>query len=197
MKYAILATCGALAVATTLTVSAQTPTSTPRPPSPTPAPSTPTMSKSGPDDKTITVTGCLKNWDNSMGTAPAGTGATTYVLTNVESDDTMAKPKPEGTAAMAQSTVATQYVLTAASSVNLTAHLNHKVRVSGTTSKMAGHSAVGATAPSDTRKPGESDKGKPGDPSRPVMDRAGDKAQAKLNVTSVTMVSATCPAQSQ
>ena len=196
MKHVILATCGALAVAGALTVSAQTPTSTPRPPSPTPAPSTPTMSNSA-DDKPITVSGCLKTWDNSMGTAPAGSGATTYVLTNVESDDTMAKGKPESTAAKPESTTATrpttaasQYIVTAASSVNLAAHLNHKVRVSGTTSKMTDPSGAGTTPPS-------AEPQKPGDPARPATDRAGDKGPAKLNVTSLTMVSATCPAQSQ
>ena len=183
MKHGILAACGVLAVAGTVTVSAQTPTSPPRP-----APSTPTMSKPDAGDKTITVTGCLKSWDSSMGTPPAGTGGTAYVLTNVETDSTMAK-KPESATARTDAT-ASQYIVTAASSVNLAAHLNHKVRLSGTTSKMADHSGAATTPRSEPAKPGE--------PASPAMDRtSADKAHPKLNVTSVTMISATCPAQSQ
>lgn len=194
MKQTILATCGALAVAGTMTLSAQTPTPAPRPPSPTPAPSTPTMSNTRSDEKTVTVTGCLKNWDSSMGKAPTAAATTAgahFVLTNVEAEGAKAGAH-EGATGKSGATVESQYALTADSSVNLAAHVNHKISVTGkTTAKMADHAAAGTTRPMDPAA-------KPGDPPRTGMDKTHMNAMLKtLNVTSVTMISATCPAQSR
>jgi hypothetical protein len=62
MNGAISLACGAIAVAGTLTLSAQTPPT--RPQTPTTTPSTPQRSDDKRDDnKTVTVTGCLKTWD--------------------------------------------------------------------------------------------------------------------------------------
>jgi hypothetical protein len=194
MKHTILAACGALAVAGTMTLSAQTPTPAPRPPSPTPAPSTPTMSNPRSDEKTVTVTGCLKTWDSSMGQAPAAATATAgakYVLTNVEAEGASPGATREGATETSGSSVESQYALTADASVKLAAHLNHKVRVTGKASRMTDHSATGASRPMDPAA-------KPGDPPRTGMDKAHKNAMwSTLNVTSLTMISATCPAQSR
>ena len=72
------------------------------------------------------------------------------------------------------------------SAVNLAAHLNHKVRVTGKVAPMMEHSAAPATRPSDPAKPTETP--------HTGMDRTGmDKAFSTLTVSSLTMVSATCP----
>jgi hypothetical protein len=200
MKHAIIAACGALTVAGTLTLAAQTPPQAPRP-----APSTPTRT----DDKTMTVVGCLKAWDATAG-APATGAATTpgttagappsrFVLTNVEPDAKDAKattPSAPGTTTGAAAMSTKQYVLTADTGVNLAAHLNHKVRITGKASTMAEHSAAGATAttprPSDPSRPGEMPAPAPADPGRtaPAHDMA--KAFTTVSVSSVTMISATC-----
>ena len=85
MTHSMIAACGVL-VAGTLTLSAQ---------APTPAPQTPRPSQTTPartDDKTMTVTGCLKPADASQ-TAPAPSAspsttapASRFLLTNVEPD---------------------------------------------------------------------------------------------------------------
>lgn len=183
MKHVIFATCGALAVAGTMTFAAQEPM---RPPAPTPSPSTPART----DDRTITVTGCLKTWDEKGGMVPTGDAAgARYVLTNVEGDKGMtdratpdvAAPAPSGAPAMAAPP--TQYVLTPESSVNLAPHVNHKVTVTGKTS----------TATDDHAAP----TSRPGDP-EPAQPHAGMRAMSgtftNLTVSSLTMVSTTCPA---
>jgi len=198
MKHSLYAAFGAIAVAGTLTLSAQTPTpSAPRPQTPTPSPSTPSRT----DDKTITLTGCLKAQDASMDASrPAGapsSGAATaakFVLTNVEGTS-MGTTKPEAapgsTMPSATSNAgAKQYALTADAGVNLAAHVNHQVRVTGKISGMDDHSmahADPAAKPGDPAKPS-----RPAEPS-PSGDRMGmDKPSATLAVSAVTMISNSC-----
>lgn len=219
MRHAIFAACGAFTLAGTMTLVAQTPPQAPRPSSPTPTPT-----RTDTDDRTITVTGCLKAWDSTM-TGPA-TGAATpgaangsgsaamagkFVLTNVQGN---AARMPGDTAAKPDSTTATgaahtgdaksddtkQYVLTADSGVNLKAHVNHQVRVTGKTTAMADHSAMGATRQDEATRQGEATR--PGETTEPRTtqdhgrtttdrDHMG-KAWPTITVSSVTMISATC-----
>jgi hypothetical protein len=185
MKHAIFATCGALVVAGGLTMSAQTP----RPPTPTPSQSTPARTDDN-KDKTVTVAGCLKAWDATTGGAAAAPPAATatspvakFVLTNVEEDSASARSE----AKPSTGTMNKQYVLVADSAVNLSAHLNHKVRVTGKVTSTTEHSAAPTTTrPSDPAKPTET----PGT----GTDRTGmDKSWSTLTVSSLSMVSATCP----
>ena len=133
MKHSLFAAFGAVAVAGTLTLSAQTPTpSAPRPQTSTPTPSTSTRA----DDKTITLTGCLKAQDASMDASrPTSTpssgpaAAAKYVLTNIEGNPST---KPDATTPGSTTPSATsnasgkQYALTADAGVNLAAHVNHQ-----------------------------------------------------------------------
>jgi hypothetical protein len=141
------------------------------------------------EEKTLTVTGCLKTWDAAMSpTGAASSGASTpsastpvatrFVLTNVESDMT------SGSAAGSAVAVASQYAVTADASVNLSTHVNHKVRITGKATPPAP-----ATAPSSSTATGT----RPTDPER-TGDRmaAMPKPMATLAATSLTMVSASC-----
>lgn len=180
MKHAILATCGALTLAGTIAVSAQTPV---RPPAPQPSPTTPSRT----DDRSITVTGCLKTWDEKGGMVPTGGAAgTRYVLTNLEGDKAAA-----GMTSGPSTLLPQQYVLMPDSTVNLTPHVNHKVTLTGKTSTaMPEHAEPGM-------RPAEAGA-RPADPAQPGTPHAGmgamDKAFATLSVSSLTMVAATCPA---
>ena len=204
MKHAIFAAVGALTVAGTVTLAAQTPQTPQRPQTPTPSPTTPART----DDKTITATGCLKAWDASMdagrpgsttapgSTTPSTAAAQRFVLSDVEPDTkgTMGST-PGSTGSTAGSTASQpgakatgkQYVLVA-DGVNLTPHLNHKVRVTGKVTEMADHSASGhTTTPAPTPDPS-----RPGETPRTGDRMAMDKAWSTIAVSSVTMVSATC-----
>jgi hypothetical protein len=203
MKHSLFAAIGAVAVAGTLTLSAQTPTPpTSRPQTPAPSPSTPSRT----DDKTMTLTGCLKAQDASMDagrptSAPSSGAAAAgkFVLTTVEGNSMgTSKPdatKPGSTMPGASSAGGKQYALTAGAGVNLAAHVNHQVRVTGTLSD-ADHTGAMAhgdaaakpdpTKPSSTARPGEAS---------PSGDRMSmDKAWPMLAVTSVTMISSSCTA---
>ena len=88
-----------------------------------------------------------------------------------------------------------QYVLTADAGVNLAAHLNHQVRITGKSSTMAEHSAAGATTtprPSDPSRPGEMPTPAPADPGRTAPAHGMAKAFTTVAVSSVTMISASC-----
>lgn len=205
MQHSIFAAFGAVAVAGTLTLSAQTPTpSAPRPQ--TPSPSTATRT----DDKTMSLTGCLKAQDASMDAGrPAGATSGTaaggkFVLTNIQGDSKDAtkpsSPAPGATSPGATSNAGKQYLLTADAGVNLAAHLNHQVRVTGKLSAMDDHSR-GTMSPADPAKP--SDPMKPGSTARPgetphTGDRMGaDKSWSTLAVSSVTMISNSCTGATQ
>lgn len=204
MKQSLFAAFGAVAVAGTLTLAAQTPTpSAPSPQTPTPSPST----SSRTDDKTMTLTGCLKPHDTAMGagrpTSPpsAGTAADgTFVLTNVQGDS-MGTSKPDTTTTGSTMPSASskssdkQYTLIGDAGVNLAAHVNHQVRVTGRLSEMGTrsmpHSNPAATA-GESSKPGST--GRPGESSQSGDRMDMDKAGATLAVSSVTMISNSCTA---
>jgi hypothetical protein len=125
-------------------------------------------------DASVTATGCLKSWDGKSNPATATAGSQ-FVLTNVEPSNTQA---PSSDRAADRSQSGKVFVLSAGnSSVNLTPHLNHKVTVTGT--KMAGHKGASEAAPGQERA------------DQPKAHAAG--AMPAISVTSLTMVSATCP----
>ena len=125
----------------------------------------------------MTVAGCLKAWD-------ATTPVAKYVLTNVEEDRPLfprrPSPRPVRSSAMSK-----QYVLVADSSVNLSPHVNHKVRVTG---KITRRWSI-----PPRRRPVRRSRHADQTP-RTSTDRTGmDKMWSTLTVSSLTMVSATCP----
>jgi hypothetical protein len=184
------------------TASAQTPQTTPSQPT-SPATSQKPMDAGGP----VTVTGCLAAWDGkSMSSSGPGTdvgvtgsssapasGATgagaSYVLTSVQQGT---GPAPT-TSSASSAGVAGKYLLKADSTVDLSAHLNHKVTVTGTLDKMSADrgSGVSAGVPGSTDPP-RTDKPATASGSAHAHDMGSMKPQT-LKVTSVTMVSATCP----
>lgn len=216
MKYSFLAACGAVALASTVTLSAQTPAQPPTTRPQTPAPTQPATRT---DQGSVTVTGCLKS-DNAMGGGatdpmakpgdpmakpgdPMGKpGApmtnNRWVLTNVQADKAMGQtpsPSPGATTSPAHPQ-ASQYVVTAGTGVNLSAHVNHQVRITGT---VAGGMDHGSMTPAN--KAGDKPMARPGDakPGMPAdhMNMGSDNKSATLTATSVTMISATCTTTAQ
>ena len=200
MKYAFLAACGAVTLASAMTLSAQTPA---QPPTTRPQSPAPTQPATRTDQSSVTVTGCLKPWDNAMGggvsdpmakpgdtmAKPGAPMATTrWVLTNVQGDHATGQSPSAGGSASPAHPQAAQYVVTAGTGVNLSAHANHQVRITGT---VAGGMDHGNMAPAG--KAGDKPMARPGD-AKPGMaaDHMGDKKSATLTATSVTMISATC-----
>lgn len=203
MKHSFVAACGAVTLASTMILSAQTPAT----PTTSPAPPAPTQLSTLADHGAITVAGCLKAWDSTMGKAPAdpmakpgdptpttGTlpfATTRYVLTDIDAVAPLGifSPATESTpttsAGAPAHPKASQYIVTAAVGLNLAAHLNHTVRVTGSLdapSPMA-HAAGGTPMP------------RPGEPT-PSTGMAGDKQWSTLAATSVSMISNTCTPKS-
>jgi hypothetical protein len=197
MKYTSLAACGALTLAATLTASAQAPVQPPTTRPQPPAPTQPAATVTHP----ITVTGCLTPWDNAIGKAPVDPAVTPgstpmagtrYVLM-VEAEKPAAPAgtppaatppatPPAATAPPAHPQIS-KFVVSAAPGVDLAAHVNHKVRVTGTVET----AKEPPTTPAAT--------GRPGDPA-PAAKVASEQDWAPLTATAVTMVSATCAAKS-
>jgi hypothetical protein len=209
MNHSLFAAFGALVVAGSLTLSAQTPTTpAPRPQTPTtPSPSTPART----DDKTMTVTGCLKAGDAATADGPTSRGTAsgaTFKLTNVVEDATSTNRPSASTpgaatpGAMSTSSAGKQYMLTADSGVNLSAHVNHQVRVTGKMSETADHSrettstpAAPGARPTDPAEPGSTVR--PGETPTTRDHMTMDKASSTIAVSSVTMISSSCPGATQ
>lgn len=209
MKYSFFAACGAVTLASAMTLTAQTPA-----PPPTPRPQAPAMQPTTrPDPNSVTVTGCLKPWDNTMGAAQGSTGqpgdpmakpgdpmnkpgatpmpGTRYVLSNVQSDKS-ASTATAGTQSPAHPRGA-EFIVVAGAGVNLAAHVNHQVRVMGAVDRAMTHDSTGQTdRPADkpAARPGEAAPATPAAGAHAGM--SGDKKWATLTATSVTMISATC-----
>jgi len=130
----------------------------------TPPPAT-SGASSNPSPQTITVTGCVT--PDTMGTQ--STDSPRFVLSSIEPQGTAATPS----ASAARSTV-TGYTLKPAADVNLSAHLNHKVQITGTVDTATSSSAT-STPPSSSSA------------------SSTQSAMPSLRVTAVKMVSATCP----
>lgn len=178
MKTRIAAICGAVAI-TGLTLTAQTPPPSPTQPITRPQPTTrpdtpaqPGLRKAG---ETMTVTGCLKTWDEAKAAGRSG-----------------AAPGAETSAAQ-KSVAATKYVLTTdkasfalkaeGTTVDFSKHVNHKVELTGTTDASAHQSP-------EARSSGTAGSTGTGTPGR--GESAMGMAMPTLNVTALKMVSATC-----
>ena len=211
MKYAFFGACGAVALVSTMTLSAQTPAQRPATRPQPPAPTQPSTNAA--DQSPITVTGCLKPWDSTMGTSPAdpmakpgatSMAATRYVLRNVFYDKATEGPPQSatptaGTPPPAQPQ-ASQYIVVAGSGVNLTAHINHQVRLVGSVDLGMAHGSLAPTdKPADT--PSEQPMARPGAAPAPTPGMAtstpGHQQRATLTAVSVTMISATCTSTAQ
>jgi len=115
--------------------------------------------------QTITVTGCIT--PDTMATS--STDSPRFVLSSIEPQGGAGNPSASP-AAQTRSTV-TGYSLKPAADVNLSAHLNHKVQITGTLDTATTSSPTSAQ------------------PSSPNT----SSAMPALRVTSVKMVSSTCP----
>ena len=175
MTRQVLATCGAMAIAG-LAVSAQSPQpSTAQPPSTQPAAS----ARASDSDKLLTVTGCVARAGSTSPTSSAGAAGSTdgFILTNAQlgskaksSPDSPAATTPPAASTGPRSTASSYTLKAQGAGVDLSAHLNHKVTVTGTLDSMASSSA--------------------GTPS--ATDARPAAAMPTLNVTSLTMVSSSC-----
>lgn len=132
------AACGVFAIVTGV-MSAQTPTQTKPTMTPPDRPETP---------QTMTLTGCLKPWDATTMGAASGVGETgtsrpdsspQFVLTNaayaaapVVGATTPGTSMPSTTGTPAMGAHSTYLLKAQSASVNLAAHVNHKVEVTGT-----------------------------------------------------------------
>jgi hypothetical protein len=206
MNNAIFAACGALALASTMTLSAQTPTPTPAPPA-WPQVTAPAEPGQKPAMGVMTMTGCLKAADATMATTPADAR---YVLANAAMDRPLFGAPPAaapGTATPPAHPMAMQYTVVAGTGVDLTAHVNHQVRLTGTVA--GAHAGMPGMMPGDKpmttpaagkpmAKPAEMPAARPGDAPRPSpvgMDHMGaDKGWSTFTASSITMISATCSA---
>ena len=147
--------CAAVVLATTVTVLAQDPAS-PQ-----------SSSKQGTSAKTVTVAGCVQRAQEratgTTGTTPSGT-ETKFVLTNA-SIKTDEPAGAAGTTPPATTAISNEYRLDA-DEAKLTAHVGHKVEITGT---------VEQPSPTEQKPP------------------ASAANAPKLKVDSVKMVALTCP----
>ena len=176
MTRQVLATCGAMAIAG-LTVTAQSPQpSTAQPPSTQPA----AAARASDSDKLLTITGCVARAGSTSPTASAGAASSGgFILTNAQAGSkAMSSPEspsattPPGASTAPKSTASSYTLKAQGMGVDLSAHVNHKVTVTGTLD-----SSSAATSPSSSPSATEA---------RPAA------AMPTLNVTSVTMVSSSC-----
>lgn len=184
-RYALGAACGAITLASTITLSAQTPAQ----PAPLARPQAPESTEPASVTKdAVTVTGCLRPADAAGGTVPVDAtatpgGAMRYILKDAVAD------QPMGAQAGTRSPVhasASFVVVASTPDLNLGAHLNHMVRVTGT---VKSDMAAGHMSEMPTTRAGEAPSvaGKPMD-----MAKADKKKSMTLMATAVTMISATC-----
>lgn len=189
MRNAMFATCSALALASAVTLSAQTP-SLPRPGAPQPSATTPART----DDRSITVTGCLKAWEpkteetpgapNRANTAVAA-GTDKFLLANVEGEG-------NGTPGATTTPGLKQYMVMGDSGVNLAPHLNHKVRITG---KVEAKPPVPPVpAPTTAEAQAQKETATPG--TAPAHPKDED-AISSLTASAITMVAETCSATSR
>jgi hypothetical protein len=164
----LAAACGTAAV-----LSAQTPPqpqTPPRPQTPTTQPAPTPKPDAQPAAGTVTISGCLKAEKDVAGLKPnvaerTGMGED-YILTNVRIAPAASS---SGSAPAAAASKAVMYKIEGLNDDELKKHLNHQVELTGRIAESAGATAPGSGAPSATLK--------------------------EFQATSLKMVSATCPAQ--
>jgi hypothetical protein len=167
----------AAACSTAAVLSAQTPPqpqTPPRPQTPTTQPAPTPKPDAQPAAGTVTISGCLKAEKDVAGLKPnvaerAGMGED-YILTNVK----MA-PGASGSSPAAAASKAVMYKIEGLSDDELKKHLNHQVELTGRIS--------------------DSGSAKPGGTAAPGGGGAPSETLKEFQATSLKMVSATCPAQ--
>jgi hypothetical protein len=166
MKNVIGVCCGLLA--STAVLAAQTP-STPTQTPPTTSSQSSSMQSSG---KTVTLTGCVtpdltSSPSASSSSSTSASSSRRFMLSNID---------PQSGA---MSSSATSYLLSPSADVNLSEHLNHKVQITGTIDNASTSSSTSSqsTSPSTSSSTQSSTA----------------SAAPTFRVTSVKMVSATCP----
>lgn len=142
-----------------------------------PAPPAATQPVPAADPKEVHVTGCLKAWEGVMaGTAGAPGAAATmdgqFLLTGAETDATTQTP------ATATPPGEKRFIVRGDTGVNLVAHVNHQVRLTGKFADMSGHAM-------SARK----DEAKPAMPAEMTLQT--------ITVSAVTMINAACTAASR
>ena len=173
MRAKTFAACGLMAIAG-FTASAQTPA--PQQPASATATARPSTDTRGSDSKNVTLTGCV----TAASAASASADGAKYTLTNVQqgASSASASTPSSSDATRASGNSGKTYQLKADSTVDLSAHVNHKVQIVGTLDKGAHPtSADSPTSPSAAGK----------------TERAHESMKSPtLNVSSVTMVSSSC-----
>lgn len=183
-RYALGATCGAITLASTITLSAQAPAQ----PSPSARPQAPAPTEPAKVNKdAFTVTGCLSEAQAAGSTAPADATATPGSTRYMLKDAVANQPIGDRAGGTPPLHAPTSFVVVAATpDVNLGAHLNHMVRVTGT---VKSDMAAGHMPEMPTTRAGEA----PSAASAPMdMATADKKKSMTLMATAVTMISATC-----
>jgi hypothetical protein len=150
-------------VAATAVLSAQTPQT----------PSTPTTSSTSTttrQSQTITMTGCVTP---DLTADPTATSTTShrFILSNIQ---------PSAGASSASNATVTSYLLMPSADVSLSEHLNHKVEVTGTVDQ----TATTSTTTSQSATPSTTST---------TTQRSASATLPSFRVTSVKMLSATCP----
>ncbi len=185
---------------TTQPASPQTP-STPSTSSPTTSGDQSTSSSYG---SPVTITGCVQRADSSA----SGTGGSGFVLKSTGSGSSSSSPSSgsptssstpssTGSPSSPSSTTGQEYQLMAgSSSVQLADHVGHQVEVTGTMGSGASPSSSGTTGSTSgtgtsSTTPSQPGSTQPGQATSPAA--SSMSAGSTFNVTSVRMVSASCP----
>ena len=134
---------------------------------------------------TVTATGCVERWTPQQGEATAkAPDGVEYVLTRVEGRTASATEAGAGTSE--RTPPAARYLLLSQPALNLAAHLNHRVRIDGTT---APQPTQGASLTESLANPASRETNLPEGP-EPKSYRDN-----LIDVSSLTMVSRECSSQ--
>jgi hypothetical protein len=131
---------------------------------------------------TVSATGCVEKWTPQAGDATAkAPDGVQFVLTHIEGRTASATSADAGTPE--QTPPSAHYLLLAQPSLNLGAHLNHRVRIDGT---IAPQPTEGASLPDHLANPATRETNLPEGPeSKSYRDNL-------VEVSSLTMVAASC-----
>ena len=203
MKTSLAACCAVFAAGLTVAAQSPNPQQPTQPQQPRPQTQRPQADRpmSGDHGSMMTVTGCVKPWDESMAAGRAGTtagaksqtaGAATsamprYVLTDVTHDNmgsadaAKAKQNPYGSAAASKGqTLALEVKDT---TVDLSKHVNHKVQLTGSLDAK-GHGSPQQSSTGTAGSTGTATTGR--------STNALEMTMPKFSVTALKMVSTSC-----
>jgi hypothetical protein len=184
MMKKILGLCCGIVAASTL-VSAQTPSSQPQTSQPTTSSSTASTSRQS--AQPMTIVGCVTP-DTSDPNATSSSSRR-FVLSNIQ---------PSGTSGQSRSS-ATSYLLVPGADANLSEHLNHKVQITGTIDSSSSMSSSSTSSPSSSSSSPSSSSPSSSSPSSSSSSASSSSTQSSssampsFRVTSVKMLSETCP----